>query len=110
MSVPARYYKLAEQWGDRVIACWFIKVIEDEHGDALFDAYVGLDRHGRVVERSSGYGVFEGRAGDFAEESGAAEVEEQAFRDAWNAPRVRLSRRRRVLQWLNGVDDSRDPT
>lgn len=107
--MPTRYYKLREQWGDRRIRWWLIKVVEDKEG-AVFDAYVGLDRHGRVVERSSSYGVFEGRAWNFAEEPGAAETDVEAFAAAWNAPRAPRSRRRRFLEWLAGVDDTRDPT
>ena len=102
------YYYLSESDGDPRIESWLIKVVEDEQG-ATFDAYVGLDGQGRVVERSSGYGVFEGNAAGFGEDSGAAEVGEQAFRDAWNSPRVKLSLRRRFLQRLNGVDDGDVP-
>ena len=108
MSIPTHYYKLREQWGDRKIHEWVIKVVEDEDG-AVFDAYVGLDRHGRVVERSSAYGVFEGNAEGFQEDSGASVVDEDEFRRAWRAPRAPLSRPRRWLQWLNGVNDERDP-
>jgi len=107
--VGARHYKLRDESGDRSVEWWFIKVVDGERGP-IFDAYVGVDLRGRVVERSSGYGVFEGRAGDFAEESGAAETDAEAFAAAWKAPRAPRSRRRRFLQWLNGVDDTRDPT
>ena len=108
MNTAARYYKLREQWGDRRIHWWVIKVVEDENRTE-FEAYVGLDRHGRVVERSSSYGVFEGNAEGFQEDSGASLVGEDEFRRAWRAPRAPLSRPRRWLQWLNGVDDERDP-
>ena len=73
MSTTAHYYKLREQRGDRKIHEWVIKVVEDEDG-AVFDPYVGLDRHGRVVERSSAYGVFEGNAEGFQDDSGASLV------------------------------------
>lgn len=109
MSERARYYRLREQWGDSRVESWIVKVIETDDGP-VFDAYVGLDRHNRVIERSSGYGVFEGRAGDFPEESGASAADEKEFVAAWQAPRAPLSMRRRVLQWLNGVNDDRDPT
>jgi len=95
--VPTRYYKLREQSGYRDVEWWFIKVVDGERGP-VFDAYVGLDRRGRVVERSSSYGVFEGRAGDFAEESGAAETDAEAFAAAWNAPRAARSWRRIARQ------------
>ncbi len=109
MSAGSRHYKLRDQWGDRRIGWWLIRVVEDKQG-AVFDAYVGLDRHGRVVERSSSYGVFEGSAEGFGEDSGASVVDETEFADAWHAPRARRSRPRRILQWLNGVSDERDPT
>ena len=109
MNASARYYKLREQWGDRAVEWWFIKVVEDERGP-VFDAYVGVDLRGRVVERSSAYGVFEGDARDFAEDSGATQSDAEAFAAAWNAPRAPRSWRRRFLQRLNGVDETRDPT
>jgi hypothetical protein len=109
MSEVMRYYRLRESSGDPLIKFWLIKIVGDETG-AAFDAYVGVDAQGRVVERSRRYGVFEGNAANFAEDSGASEVGEQAFQDAWNAPRVKLSLRRRFLQRLNGVDDRVDPS
>ncbi len=109
VNVGARYYKLREQWSDRAVEWWFIKIVDGENGP-VFDAYVGVDRRGRVVERSSAYGVFEGDAGDFAEDSEAAQSDTEAFAAAWHAPRAPRSWRRRFLQRLSGVDDTRDPT
>ena len=109
MSEGSSYYKLREEGGDKAIGCWFVKVVETDEGH-VFDAYVGLNRDGRVIERSSGYGVFEGPAGDFQSDSRALLVDEEEFAAAWRAPRAPLSRRWRLLQWLNGVNDDRDPT
>lgn len=108
-SAGSRYFKLRNDSPDRAIEWWFIKVVEDE-GVPVFDAYVGLDRNGRVIERSSAYGVFEGKAREFLTAAGASPVSEENFAAAWRAPRAPLSRRRRLLQWLNGVNDEHDPT
>ena len=62
------------------------------------------------MERSSSYGVFEGDSEGFQEDSGASLVDEKEFTDAWHAPRAARSRPRRILQWLAGVNDDRDPT
>ena len=107
-ATPDRYWNLREPSGNDDVL-WFLKVVEDDR-EAWIDAYVGLDHARHVVERSSSYGTFEGRADWLAEAPDALTVAAEEFVAAWHSPKARLSWIRRLVQRLNGVDDGRDPT
>lgn len=110
MSQNSRYYRIPASESGDAARSWVVKVVTREQGP-IFDAYVGIDDAGRVVERSSGWGRFEGDAEWVTSGGGGIEtVSADAFAAAWNAPKVTMSRWTRFKQRMNGVSEVRDPT